>query len=296
MKYRIPFILLFCFFVFHSIFPVYAFAGSKKTPTKKPFKIVITNMGGDYPSDIMLQKNRHPYDISEEVFSRMLNNFDYKKKTVTGWEKRPKRVFHEKVAKYAGKYLRRAFLKVRPGQKVVFTNYTSIGETLCDIFIQKETINWKFITIHGDSRNRGMWMLVRGYLQEYYGSGDKLLSAQGLFFGGNYVDAGWMQIPLLQLTSEMKNENELIKGGSGKEELDGKKSKLEKLKKLAALYRKKLITQKELIRKGKDLMKERAGERLDIEGELEYLKLLKDEKIITRDAYVQRRKIVLEKY
>ena len=43
-------------------------------------------------------------------------------------------------------------------------------------------------------------------------------------------------------------------------------------------------------------MKERAGEKLEIEKEMEYLKILKDEKIISRDAYKQKKDILLDKY
>lgn len=283
------------------LFSANSFAGSKKSKrslARKPFKVVLTGMAGDYPPGIKNRINQHPYKITEDTLFRMMNNFDYQKRLVTGWEKRRRRVFRGKMLKSAVKYLRAALLKVKRSQKVVFTNFTPLGETVCDIFIQREEINWKFLSIHGESRNMGMWMLMRGYLQNYYSTGDKLLSGQGLFFGGNYVDTGWMQIPLLQLQAEMKSDDKLLKevGASGEKEPDDKKNKLEKLKKFVALFRKKLITKKELKSKGEKLMRERAGERLDIEEELEYLKLLKDHKIITRAAYSQRRTILLKNY
>lgn len=274
----------------------HSFASVKKVvPTKKPFKVTLTSMGGDYPSGIMSRKNQHPYNIPGEVLSRMMNNFDYKKRRVTGLEKKKRRVFHEKVAN-AAKYIRAAFLKAKPRQKVVFINYTPTGKTVCDIFIQNEKINWKFITIRGESRNKGMWIMVRGYLQKYYGTGGNLFSAQGLLGGGNYIDTGWIQMPLLRLMAVMKSENEVIKDDDGKKGIDDKKNKLEKLKRLAALYHKKLIAKMDFRNKAEELMREREGERLDIEEELEYLKLLKDEKIITRDVYIQRKEMVLEKF
>jgi hypothetical protein len=227
----------------------------------------------------------------------MLNNLSYKnkKKVMNGYEEKSNPVFPEKVARVAAKYLREAFLKINSGQKVAFTNHTSKGDTICDIFVQKEIINWKFSYMQGQPKSKGMWMLAKGYLQDHYGTGNKLLSVQGILGGGNYMDLTWIQIPLIQLITEVKSEGQILgKKTEGGASTDGK-DKLEKLKKLAAMYHRKLISEDEFKAKAGELMQKSAGEKLEMESELEYLKILKDEKVITRDAYMQKRNIILEK-
>lgn len=303
-KKNLAFLFIFSFLFF---FSTDSFSGSgteEETSSKKSFKIILTTMGGDYPSSVKGRDNQHPYDIPEEVFSRLLNNLSYrnKRKGMSGWEEKSNPIFSDKVAALAAKYLREAFLKAKPGQKVALTNYTSKGDTICDIFVQKEMINWKFSVIHGESKIKGMWMLAKGYMQDYYGTGNKLLSVQGLLGGGNYEDLTWVQIPLIQYIAEVKGESKIVQEADGKGGIGGKggsidgKDKLEKMKKLAALYHKKLITDDQFRAKAGELMQKSAGEKLEIESELEYLKILKDENLISKDAYMQKRNMVLEKF
>jgi len=255
-------------------------------------------MTGDYPSAVRKHKNHHPYDIPAEAFSRMMLDLRYKnkRKAMRGWEKKTRPVFSERVANAAAPFLRQAFLKAHPNQKVVLTDHTRTGNTICDIFIQRQTINWRFFSIRGKAGNQSMWMMAKGYLQEYWGTGDKFFSVQGLLGGGNWTNLTWIRIPLLQYLDEIRTDNRYIKKKEAGEETVAGKDKLEKLKTLTALYRKKLISRREYKKKVGELMRKRAAERLRIEKELEYLKILKDQKIISRDAYLQKKNVVLEKY
>ncbi|MBI5184338.1 MAG: hypothetical protein HZA01_01250 [Nitrospinae bacterium] len=303
MKHKNPLTLI-CIIAFLLLSSTASFSGSgsdEEAPSKKTFKVILASMGGNYPSSVTGKDNQHPYDIPEEVFSRLLSNLSYrnKRKAMGGWEENSVPIYSDKTAAQAAKYLREAFLKAKPGQKVVFTNYTSKGDTICDIFVQKETMNWKFSFVQGQSSTKAMWMLAKGYMQDYYGTGTKLLSVQGLLGGGNYEDLTWVQIPLIQYIAEVKGENKIVQEAGGKGDKGGSidgKDKLEKMKKLAAMYHKKLLTEDEFRAKAGELMQKSAGEKLEIESELEYLKILKDEKLISKDAYMQKRNMVLEKF
>lgn len=278
--------------------PSSSFAEDRSKSGPKLFSVKLVSMGGDYSRKIANEKNQHPYDISEDAFLRMMRNFDYqnKKKAMAGWEEKKNPVFPEKIIVEAAPYLRAAFLKAKSDQKIEFHSESPSGETRCDIFIQKEEINWRFFSIRGIERNKGMWMLSKGYLQEYFGTGNKLLSLQGLLGGGNYSELSWIQMPILQFLAEVGADNKIVQGQGTDKEPDDGKDKLEKLKTLTALYHKKLVTTEDYRIKVDKLMRERAGEKLEIEKELEYLKILKDEKIITRDAYKQKKDILLDKY
>ncbi len=279
-----------------------SFARSKKraASAKKPFKVLITSMGGDYSTKLKKNKNQHPYDIPEAAFLRILNNFDYqfKRRSLSGWEKKKRRVFPPKVASSAAKYLRKAFLKANSSQKIVFTHFSPTkGNTLVDIFIQREKINFKFMMVHGNGKATGRWIISKGYLMHYFGTGTKLLSVQGIFGGGNFIDACWIRIPLIQYIAEVKGEGKLLKASGGKKGSSFKgKNKLVKLKKLTSLFHRSLISKEDYLVKVDKVRREKAGETLTIEEELEYIKILKDEKFITRDAYLQKKNVLLENY
>ncbi len=90
----------------------------------------------------------HPANFNIKGVKKALISMHYMEKTLITWGKK-RMVFGKKAASRFAPIIQKVFMKVKPHSKVSFSIYNSGKKTTGDIFSKNETIIFKFETING---------------------------------------------------------------------------------------------------------------------------------------------------
>lgn len=90
----------------------------------------------------------HPGNVSIEEVKKAMTSLYYKEKILLTWSKK-KPVFGKKTSGRFAPLIQKAFQKVKPHSKVSFSIYNSNEKTTGDIFAKNDTLIFKFETING---------------------------------------------------------------------------------------------------------------------------------------------------
>lgn len=236
----------------------------------------------------------------------MKNLYYVEKKGGSGWKKE-KRVFTSSFADKASIRIKHALRKARPNQRVVLIKMSSRGETICDIFVKEETLNFKFDKINGTSKIHHKWQMAPKLAQRYYKPPKNF--AFDILKGGRYKDRTWIRISLLEfaeeyqmeITPESKEKPRAFAAGEEKEETQAipnqdtqPLNKLERMNSVKAAFDRKLILRKEYRDKAIKLLKSPTQVKMNLKDELLFLKIFKNEGFISEDYYDQKKKVLLE--
>ncbi len=195
------------FFKFILIFPIlisFLYPGHSIAKTKGSFKVVLSKKNEGYPKKFQ-KKLEHPYEISETVLRKIIQNLYYiEKKSGRGWGEE-KRVFTNAFTNRASALIKKALHQAKSSQKVILKTRNAKGEIVCDIFIKEEVLNFRFDKINGASRIHNKWKMVPKLAQRYY-LPPKTNLAVDILKGGRYKDLTWIRVSLLEFAEEYQTE------------------------------------------------------------------------------------------